>query len=792
MTSTPTDAARPSPVGAAQRPAHRTAHRICPLCEACCGLEIKLERQAGTDTNSGREHIVSIKGHAEDVFSHGYLCPKAVALKDLHDDPDRLRTPLIKRNGVFVEASWDEAFAEIAARLGAIQQQHGRNAVAITLGNPIVHKLGLGLAVPRLVKALGTKNMYSASTLDQIPRQLVCGWMYGHWLSVPVPDIDHSHWLLVIGANPLASNGSMWTVPDFRHRARALQARGGKLIVIDPRRTETAAVADEHLVIRPGGDAFLLAAMARQLFEDGLVRLGAAEAHVAGLDTLPAALAPFTPELAAARCGIPAATIVRLAHELAAAPRAVVYGRIGTNTQSYGSLSAWLIDLLNILTGRLDAPGGLMFPKAAAFAANTQGAPGQGRGIVTGRYASRVSQAPEVMSEFPITCLAEEIATPGEGQVRALVTIASNPVLSAPGSARLDAALATLDFMVSVDIYVNETTRHADVILPGRSPLEDGHYDLAFSQLSTRNQARYSAPVFSGRDASGQPSEWAILNRLATIAQGRPAPGWAEVDAADDALLAQEVGKLAAQFAQAQAATIGAPSAEALTARVLAALKNKSGAERWLDLALRTGPYGDLFGLKPQGLSLDKLAAAPAGIDLGALQPRLPEALRTPSGKVELAPPPLVADLARAAADLHTPAPELVVIGRRDTRSNNSWMHNLPTLAKGPFRGALQLNPADAARLGLAEGARAHLVNASAGRDAHERQVTVNVTLDAGLPPGVCCLPHGWGHDLPGIRLGVAAQRPGANLNAVLDETLRDPLSGNAVLSGVAVTLTPL
>ncbi|MFM2068178.1 MAG: hypothetical protein RLZZ584_3087 [Pseudomonadota bacterium] len=786
MLSTPTDAA--SATTPSTSAAQRTTHRICPLCEACCGLEIKLERHADT----GHEHIVSIKGHAEDVFSHGYICPKAVALKDLHDDPDRLRTPLIKRDGQFVEASWDEAFAEIARRLGAVQQRHGRHAVAVSLGNPIVHKLGLGLAVPRLVKALGTKSVYSASTLDQIPRQLVCGWMYGHWLSVPVPDIDHTDWLLVIGANPLASNGSMWTVPDFRHRAKALQARGGKLIVIDPRRTETAAMADEHLTIRPGGDAFLLAAMARQLFEDGLVKLGAAEAHIAGIDALPAALAPFTPEAAAGRCGIPAATIVRLAHELAAAPRAVVYGRIGTNTQSYGSLSAWLIDVLNILTGRLDAPGGLMFPKAAAFAANTQGAPGQGRGIVTGRYASRVSQAPEVMSEFPITCLAEEIETPGAGQVRALVTVASNPVLSAPGSPRLDAALATLDVMVSVDIYLNETTRHADVILPGRSPLEDGHYDLAFSQLSTRNQARYSPPVFGGGDASGQPSEWALLNRLAAVAQGKPARDWAEVDATDDALLAQEVGKLAAQFAKAQAATPGAPSAEALTARVLDALKDKAGAERWLDLALRTGPYGDLFGLKSQGLSLDKLAATSAGIDLGALQPRLHEALRTPGGKVELAPAPLVADLARAAADLHTPAPELVVIGRRDTRSNNSWMHNLPTLAKGPFRGALHLNPADAERLGLIDGARARLANASTGCDAHARQVTVDVTLDTGLPPGVCCLPHGWGHDLPGARLGVAALRPGANLNAVLDETLRDPLSGNAVLSGVAVTLTPL
>lgn len=434
----------------------RTAHRICPLCEACCGLEIKLDRDGAT----GREHIVSIKGHADDVFSHGYICPKAVALKDLHDDPDRLRTPLVKRDGKFVEASWDEAFTVIEQCLGQVQQRHGKGAVGITLGNPIVHKLGLGLAIPRLIKSLGTKQIFSASTLDQIPRQLVCGWMYGHWLSVPVPDIDHTDWLLVIGANPLASNGSMWTVPDFRGRAKALQARGGKLIVIDPRRTETAAVADEHLAIRPGADAFVLAAMVRQLFVDGLVQLGAAAPHVdlgAGdLDALREALAPFTPEVAAARSGITAADIVRLTRELAAAPRAVVYGRMGANTQSYGSLCAWLIDALNILTGRLDVPGGLMFPQAAAFAANTQpglgASEGKGRGIVTGRHHSRVSQLPEVLGEFPITALPEEIDAPGDGRIRALFTIASNPVLSSPGSQRLDAALATLDFMVSVDL----------------------------------------------------------------------------------------------------------------------------------------------------------------------------------------------------------------------------------------------------------------------------------------------------------------------------------------------------
>lgn len=752
--------ARPVPAAPRAAPGGpRTAWRICPLCEACCGLEIGIEG----------EQVHTVRGHAADVFSRGYVCPKAVALKDLHEDPDRLRQPLVKRGGVHVPVSWEEAWAEIEQGLGRVQQTHGREAGAITLGNPNVHKLGLSLYGPRLIKALGTRHVYSASTLDQVPRQLVCGWMYGHWLSVPVPDIDRCDFLLMLGANPLASNGSMWTVPDFRGRAKALRARGGRLVVVDPRRTETAQVADEHLAIRPGADVFLLAGMVYTLFEQGLVRLGAAEAHVADADlvTLRKAVQGFAPERVAPRCGLPAATVRRLARELAAAPRAAVYGRLGVHTQTYGSLCAWLVDALALLTGRLDAPGGLMFPKAAAFAANTQGRPGAGRGVTTGRHHSRVSGAPEVMGEWPITCLAEEIETPGPGQVRALITVASNPVLSAPGSPRLDAALATLDFMLSIDLYLNETSRHAHVILPGRSPLEDGHYDVAFPQLSCRNHARYSPPVFAA--PAGQPAEWEILLRLAAIAQGARGP--IDVQALDETQLDADLRRLAG---------------DAHAPTLQQALSTYRGPERWLDLALRTGPYGDGFGQRPGGLTLDRLAASPAGVDLGELQPRLPEVLRTPSGRVELAPVALVADLERALADLDTPAPDLVVIGRRDVRSNNSWMHNLPTLAKGPFRGNALLHPQEAARRGLSEGASARL----ALQDRPERAVTVQIALDDGLPPGVVCLPHGWGHDAPGARLQLAALRPGANLNAVLDETQRDPLSGNAVLAGVAVTLT--
>ena len=729
------------------------AHRICPVCEACCGLEFRV---AG-----GR--IESVRGHEADVFSAGYLCPKGVALKDLHEDPDRLRTPLIKRDGVFVEAGWDEAFAEIERRLVPLRERHGPDAAALAIGNPTVHKMGLMLYLPRLIRALGSRNVFSASTLDQMPKQLSSGLMFGHWLSIAVPDIERCDHLLMLGANPLASNGSLWTVPDFRGKARAMQARGGRLVVVDPRRTETAAMADEHLFIRPGGDVFFLLGMVQVLFDERLVRLGRLSEHVAGVDALQQAVAPFTPQAVATRCGVPAQTIRAQARALAGARRAAVYGRVGTCTQEYGTLASWLIDVLNVLTGHLDEPGGAMFPKAAVFAANTVGTPGTGRGIVTARHRSRVSGAPEVFGEYPMGCLAEEIETPGEGQVRALITVGSNAVLSAPNGPRLSNALERLDFMVSVDLYLNETTRHADVILPGRSPLEDSHYDTAFAQLSFRNHARYSPAVLPA--AAEHPPEWQTLLRLIAILRGDGAR--ADLQRLDDELLADEVRRAAG--AQAEA--------------VMRAVSRWQGPERLLDLGLRSGPYGDGFGANPEGLTLKKLMAAPAGIDLGPLQPRVPELLRTPSGKIELAPPMLLQDLQRAEHDLARPVPEFVIVGRRQVRSNNSWMHNLPILAKGPYRCTVLVHPQDAARLGLGDGAMARIANG-------DRHIDAQVELSDEMLPGVVSLPHGWGHGMPGTRMALAGERPGVNLNAVLDENLRDPLSGNAVLSGVGVSLS--
>ncbi len=729
----------------------RTAHRICPLCEASCGLELGIEG----------DRVVSIRGNDADVLSRGFICPKGNALRELHDDPDRLRTPMIKRDGVHVEATWDEAFAEIDRRLAPILAAN-RDSVALSIGNPVAHRHGLLLYSARLGRALGTKNVFSASTLDQMPKQLSAGLMFGHWLSVPVPDIDRAQRLVILGANPMVSNGSMWTVPDFRGRAKALQARGGTIVVIDPRRTETAAIADQHVFIRPGADVFLLLGIVHTLFAEQLVRLGRLAPFVDGVDTLESAARDVSPDVVAPRCGIDASTIVSLARSLAT-ERSVLYGRIGTCTQEYGTLASWLVDAINVLTGNLDAPGGAMFAKAAAFAANTLGAPNRGKGITIGRRRSRVSNAPEVFGELPMGCLAEEIETPGDGQVRALVTIASNPVLSAPNGARLAAALATLDLVVSVDIYLNETTRHADVILPGLSPLEESHFDVALMQLAVHNVARYSPRVFSPPD--GALAEWEILVRLIGIATGRGRSF--DIGALDDELLAADVQR-----------TVG-PQAEL----VVRALGARRGPDRLVDFALRGGPYGDRFGLSPDGLLLETLANAPSGIDLGPLAERIPEVLRTRSGKIELAPPPLVEDLARARADLDRAVPDLVIIGRRQLRSNNSWMHNLPILAKGPFRCVALVNPADAARLGITDRARI---------TSGDRSIDVTVELTDEMMPGVVSVPHGWGHDQPGTRMRIAAERPGANLNALLDENRRDPLSGNAVLGGVPVTMTPL
>jgi anaerobic selenocysteine-containing dehydrogenase len=741
----------------------RVHYHACPLCEATCGLEIRTR---------GRE-VVAIRGDAEDVFSRGFICPKGYAVKELDADPDRLRTPLIKRNGRFEAASWEDAFAEIERRLMPIIAAHGRDAVAVYLGNPGAHNMQLSLFDPVFLRALGSKNIYSASTVDQMPKQVAVGLMFGTVLSTPIPDLDRTDYLLVLGADPFVSNGSLMTAPDAPGRLRAILRRGGRIVVIDPRRSRTASEASEHHHVRPGSDAYFLFAIVQTLFAERLVRLGALAEHAAGVETIEALARELTPEAVAARCGIAADVIRRIARELATAERAAVYARIGTCTQEFGTITSWLVDVINVLTGHLDRPGGAMFTRPATGAPHTRGASGRGKGVRFGRRHSRVRQAPEVYGELPAACLAEEIETPGDGQVRALITIAGNPVLSTPNGRRLDAALDTLELMLSLDIFVNETSRHADVILPGLSPLEQSHYDVLLRLLAIRNVATYSAPVFDA--PLGQWPEWRTLLRLTGIVTGQGAA--ADVDALDDFVILQRVEQ--------EIAAPASPIHGRDAGEILAALAPRRGPERHLDLMLRTGPYGDGFGARPDGLTLAQLEAQPHGIDFGALSSRIPEVLRTPSGKIELAPAPLVADVDRLRAGLTTGADGMVLIGRRDLRSNNSWMHNAPVLVKGKVRCTMLVHPNDATRLGLADGALARVTSRTGA-------VAVPVEITDAIMPGVVSIPHGWGHDLPGIQLGVASEHAGINCNRLVDELMLDPLSGNAVLNGVPVTVEPM
>jgi anaerobic selenocysteine-containing dehydrogenase len=742
----------------------RTAFRTCPLCEAGCGLEITLAPSA-----DGGEEVTRIRGDRDDVFSKGYICPKGSTLKHLHEDPDRVRRPLVKRDGVFVEVGWDEAFQEIEERLLPILEAHGRDACGVYLGNPSAHNLGALLYGRAVIRGVGTTNMFSASTVDQRPKEISAALMFGTPLNVPLPDIDRTDHLFMLGANPYASNGSLATAPDWPGRIERLMERGGTLVVVDPRRSRTAEEASEWVPIRPGADAHLLMAMVQVLVEEDLVDLGAAAECAVGLDEVTRVCKEFTPEAVATVTGLEPDHIRRLARDLAAAPTACVYGRIGTTTAEFGTITSWLIDVLNVLTGNLDRPGGAMFCKAAAGSTNTRGKPRVGRGIRLHRRTSRVRQLPETMGELPVVALAEEIDTPGDGQIRAMVTISGNPVLSTPNSERLDAALAGLEFMVSVDIYVNETTRHADVILPAPSSLQKSHYDLALLQLALHNVSNYSPAVLPLDD--DQLDEWEVLVRLAMVLMGLGATG--EVSLVDD--------EMASSLVQSAVADETGPIFGRDPAEILALLAPRRGPERLLDLMLRTGPYGDGFDPTSDGLSLAKLEANPHGVDLGALEPRLPDVLRTPDGMIDLAPEIIVADVARLAEHLDGRREHrFVLVGRRHLRSNNSWMHNVPVLVKGKPRCTMQLHPDDAAELGLATGDAA-VVTSRVG------SITVPAEVTDAIRPGVVSIPHGWGHDLEGSSMAVAREHAGVNSNILSDPELFDAISGNAALNGIPV-----
>ncbi|MFE2058109.1 molybdopterin oxidoreductase family protein [Streptomyces sp. NPDC059446] len=719
----------------------RTALRVCPLCEATCGLTLTIE---------GAE-VTGARGDRDDVFSQGFICPKGASFGGLDADPDRLRTPLVRTDGVLREATWSEAFDLIAARIPALVQEHGAQAVGVFLGNPNVHTTAGGLYPPLLLSALGTRNVFTASTLDQMPKHVSSGLLFGDAHAIPVPDLDRTAHLLLIGANPLESNGSLCTAPDFPGKLKALRRRGGTLTVIDPRRTRTARLADRHAAIRPGTDALLLAALTQVLVEEKLTDPGVLAEHLDGYDELAEAIADFTPEAVAAACDLDAETIREIARELAAAPAAAVYGRIGSCTVEHGTLASWLVDVLNILTGNLDRPGGALFPLSATARAPRPAAPG--KGFALGRWTSRVSGYPEAKGELPVAALAEEIETPGEGRIRALIVVAGNPVLSAPDGNRLDRALAEgLDFMVSVDPYLNETARHADVVLPPPPPSQSAHFDFALNSLAVRNQVRYSRPAVPLDE--GRMDESEILARLVLAVGGRHG---APPGTVDDLAVAAALSRA------------GMPEEYA------AELTGSTGGERRLDLMLRLGPYD---------LTLEKLLAHPHGIDLGPLKPRVPQVLRTRSGRIELFPAPIAADLPRLRAALGARPAGLVLVGRRHLRSNNSWMHNVASLRGGTNVCTLQIHPDDAARIGLAEGDTAR-ITAAGGEVEAPAEITDSVRS------GVVSLPHGWGHSRPGTRMSVAGADPGVNVNQLLDGTLLDPLSGTAVLNAVPVSVAP-
>ena len=744
-------------------PAEKKTHlRTCPLCEAMCGLEVSVEG----------DRVESIRPDSQDVWSKGYICPKGAVLGDLHADPDRLRAPIVRDGDQWREVGWDEAFEVVAKGLQPLIARHGIEAVTAYIGNPTAHNFSLSRYVGAFLPMSTLPIIYSAGTVDQWPKNVSSALMYGGMWKIPTPDLDRTDHLMILGANPSASQGSLLAAADVLGRMDEIRKRGGKIIVVDPRRTGTADRADEWIPIRPGTDAALLAAMAQVLFAEDLVDLGELGEMTNSVDQIASLCARFTPEEVAQTCAIDADTIRRLARELAAADRAAVYGRIGTCNQEFGTLASWLVEVLNIVTGNLDRPGGSMFANPIAWSLTTIHPPDQPPGFEFGRWKSRVRGAPEVLGQFPLSCLAEEISTPGEGQIKALITIAGNPAISAPDAGKLEEALPRLEFMVSLDNYLNETTRHADVILPGLSPFEQPHYDELLWSWAVRNAGNYSPAIFPPEP--GRLAEWESLLKLAAIIAGSP-PAEANPHILDELYF----GGLVAMVCEDENSRVTGRDPNEIIGQT-----EGIGPERLLDFTIRSGPFGDLYGENPEGLTLAKLREKPHGVDMGALEPRIESVVSTPSGKIELAPEYITSDLDRLAHRLERSEESLVLVSRRHLRSNNSWMHNLERLVSGRDRCTLLIHPEDAQRCGVAEQSLAR-VRSSAG------SIEVPVQVSDEMMPGVVCLPHGWGHDRKGIRMGVAARHSGVNNNLVAPGDLVDLPSGNAVVNGIPVEIEP-
>lgn len=736
--------------------------RTCPLCEATCGLLVDVID----------DRLESVRGNPANAFSQGYLCAKGASLNQIESDPDRVRRPLLRRGDDFAPVTWDDAFSDIADHLGPIIGRHGADAVGMYVGNANHASDNFFLEV--LHGLIGTRHVFTSGTVDQIPRQLASCLMYGVGTSVPVPDIDSCSYLVVIGGNPAVSNGSLFTVPNFAGRVRDLRARGGTLVVIDPRRTATADLADEHLAIRPGTDSMLLLGLVKVLTGERSVDLGPVGEHLAGTDTL-AQLAGSV-ELADVErvTNVPVAVIRRLAADLAGANGGAVYGRIGTTTQRFGTVASYLIDCVNILSGNLDRRGGAMFPKAAVGATNTVPYHGEPTPVPAFGEFDRFGQYRQIHAggfvEFPVVSLPRMILQPGEGQLRAMVVIGANPARTAPDSAMMTAAMKSLDYLVSIDRYVNETSSLANVILPAPRLLTKSQYDAYFYQYAYRNFACYSPPLVEL--LPDELPEWQVYLRLGAIAAGLGKD--ADIDAIEDNVVTQLVQQIAEN------------PASAIHGRhlpdVLDELSRWHGPERLLDLLLRTGPYGDGFGSRP-GLTLDELAAHPDGIDLGPLTPRIPEILRTRSLKIDLAAPELIqATRSMVEHFRFWSPPPLSLIGRRNARSVNSWTHNIPRLIGGSNRCTLEVNQADARENNIADGDR---VSISTGVNS----VIGVVEISDRVPAGVVSAPFGWGHDADRTDTPVASKYPGFNINQVIPSDAVDELSGTAALNAVPVEI---
>ena len=693
----------------------QTHYRNCNICEAMCGLEIKYQDK----------EILSIKGDQKDPFSKGYNCPKATALQDFYTDKERLKTPIRRTATGWEDISWDEAFTEIAERFKGIQNEFGRNALAVYLGNPNAHNLGNAMFLKPFMKSLGTINRFSSASTDQMPHHVASNFMFGAGMLIPVPDIDRTDFMLIIGGNPVVSNGSMMTAPNVIGRMKAIQKRGGKIVVIDPRRTRTAKIADQHLFIRPEKDALLLFAMIHCVFASNSVNLRHLENMVDGLEGLESIAKDYSPESVEEHVGLEAIAIRTLTADMIAADSAVCYSRMGASTQTFGGLCQWLTNVLNIITGNFDRAGGAMFPQPAFDLLRNHK---RGHKTSFGQHKTRVRKLPFFNGEFPVATLAEEIQTPGEGQIRSLITVAGNPVLSSPSGHKLAEAFEGLDYMVSVDIYLNETTKYANIILPGTTGVENSHFDIFFNSFSVRNTVKYSAALFEKEDC--QRCDYQILNELA--------------------------------------------------ARMTDSKVNPYTPEMILDMELKSGPYGE------EGMSLQKLIDNPHGIDIGPLMPCIEERIKTAEGRVDLFPQLYVDDLPRLNAVKSHPARDenypFDLIGRRLVKSHNTWTQNSERLVKGKNPCTLEVHPEDAQVLGISKG---QLVKIS----SIVGEVEIEVVITDDIQKGVVSMPQGWGHNQKGTKMSVAAKQPGVSINDLTDANRVDTLTGNAALNGTPVAI---